>query len=144
MLRRSARNPATVRQLLTHTSGFGYEFFDERLARYVKSVVCVNRSVHVHCARDITGEAIRELYGQDVRIVQHGHHHRLGSLLWPGKVRPGEEGRHVRHAGGGVVSLAQAFPGPLQRCMQRLDRIDRSIDCLRWSHLNTSFGVLSG
>jgi len=32
---RAPRMPVTVRHLLTHTSGFGYEFFDEKLHRYV-------------------------------------------------------------------------------------------------------------
>jgi len=32
---RPPKTPVTVRQLLTHTSGFGYEFFDEKLSRYV-------------------------------------------------------------------------------------------------------------
>lgn len=32
---RPSKTPVTVRQLLTHTSGFGYEFFDEKLSRYV-------------------------------------------------------------------------------------------------------------
>lgn len=34
---RPPKTAITVRQLLTHTSGFGYEFFDEKLARYVKA-----------------------------------------------------------------------------------------------------------
>ena len=34
---RPPKSPVTVRQLLTHTSGFAYEFFDEKMARYVKS-----------------------------------------------------------------------------------------------------------
>ena len=29
------KTPVTVRQLLTHASGFGYEFFDEKLSCYV-------------------------------------------------------------------------------------------------------------
>jgi CubicO group peptidase (beta-lactamase class C family) len=32
---RPPKTPVTVRELLTHTSGFGYEFFDEKLSRYV-------------------------------------------------------------------------------------------------------------
>src|SRR6516162_1727640 len=32
---RPPKAPVTVRQLLTHTSGFGYEFFDGKLSRYV-------------------------------------------------------------------------------------------------------------
>jgi CubicO group peptidase (beta-lactamase class C family) len=34
---RPPKSAVTVRQLLTHTSGFAYEFFDEKMARYVKS-----------------------------------------------------------------------------------------------------------
>jgi len=34
---RPPKAPPTVRQLLTHTSGFGYEFFDEKLQGYVTS-----------------------------------------------------------------------------------------------------------
>lgn len=33
---RPARRPITLRQLLTHTAGFGYEMFDARLLRYVE------------------------------------------------------------------------------------------------------------
>jgi methyl acetate hydrolase len=32
---RPPKTPVTVRQLLTHTSGFAYEIFDEKLSRYV-------------------------------------------------------------------------------------------------------------
>ncbi len=32
---RPPKTPVTIRQLLTHTSGFGYDFFDEKLHRYV-------------------------------------------------------------------------------------------------------------
>jgi methyl acetate hydrolase len=32
---RPPKTPVTIRQLLSHTSGFGYEFFDEKLSRYV-------------------------------------------------------------------------------------------------------------
>jgi methyl acetate hydrolase len=32
---RLPKTPVTVRQLLTHTSGFGYDFLDEKLSRYV-------------------------------------------------------------------------------------------------------------
>ena len=34
---RPPKTPVTVRQLLTHTSGFGYEFLNEKLNRYVAS-----------------------------------------------------------------------------------------------------------
>ena len=34
---RPPKTPPTVRQLLTHTSGFGYDIFDERLHQYVEA-----------------------------------------------------------------------------------------------------------
>ncbi len=53
--------------LVSHDVGF--------VAQYVKRVVCVNRNVVAHSATEITGESIRELYGHDVRLVDHHHHH---------------------------------------------------------------------
>lgn len=51
--------------LVTHDLGF--------ISQIVKSVVCVNRNVIVHPTSEITGEAIREIYGHDVRMVRHDH-----------------------------------------------------------------------
>ncbi len=54
--------------VVSHDVGF--------VARHVKTVVCVNRYVMVHAASEITGDSIRQLYGHDVRLVQHsGHGH---------------------------------------------------------------------
>ena len=53
--------------LVSHDVGF--------VARYVKTVVCVNREVVVHSAQEVTGESIRALYGHDVRMVDHSHAH---------------------------------------------------------------------
>lgn len=53
--------------LVSHDVGF--------VTQHVKSVVCVNRTVLVHSASEITGDSIRELYGHDVRMVQHSHAH---------------------------------------------------------------------
>lgn len=53
--------------LVSHDVGF--------VAQYVKTVVCVNRTVAVHTAESVTGDSIRELYGHDVRLVQHRHSH---------------------------------------------------------------------
>jgi len=41
------------------------------VSRYVKSVVCVKRTVVVHPTSEITGDLIRELYGGDVCAVRH-------------------------------------------------------------------------
>jgi zinc transport system ATP-binding protein len=53
--------------LVSHDVGF--------VARYVKTVVCVNREVAVHTAVEVTGDSIRNLYGHDLQLVHHCHHH---------------------------------------------------------------------
>lgn len=45
------------------------------VSRSVPKVLCVNGCVHVHPTRQLTDERIRELYGRDVRMVQHDHEH---------------------------------------------------------------------
>jgi len=45
------------------------------VSRSVPKVVCVNRCVHVHPTAKLTEERIRELYGHEVRMVQHDHEH---------------------------------------------------------------------
>lgn len=45
------------------------------VSRAVPKVVCVNRCVHVHPTAKLTEERIRELYGHEVRMVQHDHEH---------------------------------------------------------------------
>lgn len=53
--------------LVSHDVGF--------VAQYVRTVVCVNRNVVVHCAERVTGESIRDLYGHSVQMVHHSHAH---------------------------------------------------------------------
>ncbi|MFO0840339.1 MAG: ATP-binding cassette domain-containing protein [Phycisphaerae bacterium] len=53
--------------LVSHDVGF--------VSQYVHRVLCVNRSVVAHDAARITGEAIRDIYGHDVHMVQHGQDH---------------------------------------------------------------------
>ena len=51
------------------------------VSTYVKSVVCVNRSVHVHPTSQLTGDVIQALYGVDLKLIRHdvcsaeGHTH---------------------------------------------------------------------
>lgn len=39
----------------------------------IGSVVCVNRSLLVHPTTELTGQKIRELYGEDVRMIRHDY-----------------------------------------------------------------------
>ena len=45
------------------------------VSRFVRTVVCVNRTVDVHLASDIAGETISERYGRDMKIIVHDHGH---------------------------------------------------------------------
>lgn len=55
--------------MVSHDLGF--------VSQIVKSVVCVNRRVVVHPTSQITGSAIEDIYGNNVRAV---HHHEGGCL----------------------------------------------------------------
>jgi len=44
------------------------------VSRYVRSVLCVRRRVHVHPTTELGGDLINAVYGRDVRMVRHDHH----------------------------------------------------------------------
>jgi zinc transport system ATP-binding protein len=54
--------------LVSHDLGF--------VASFVKTVVCVHRTVDVHPMSSLDGAMIQELYGGEVRLVHHDHSHR--------------------------------------------------------------------
>lgn len=43
------------------------------VSAHVKRVLCVNRKVHIHPTEALSGSLVRQLYGQEMRFVQHGH-----------------------------------------------------------------------
>ncbi len=51
--------------VVTHDLGFASRFF--------RRVICVNRRVVIHPTSDITGRAIRDIYGADIRMIRHDH-----------------------------------------------------------------------
>ena len=44
------------------------------VSKYVKTAVCVNRTVHMHSTDEISGEIIQSLYGREVRMLHHENH----------------------------------------------------------------------
>jgi len=50
--------------MVSHDLGF--------VSDLVESVICVNRRVVVHPTNAMTGAAIRDIYGGEVRMVRHG------------------------------------------------------------------------
>jgi zinc transport system ATP-binding protein len=64
------------------------------ISAYVTRVACLNRTLVCHSTGSIDGRIIRELYGEDVRRIQHAHAH----------PRPGgaeSAGAALEHAGHG-------------------------------------------
>ena len=51
--------------VVSHDVGF--------VSKYVGSVVCVNRMVHIHPTSEIDGKNIQEIYGTDLAMVRHDH-----------------------------------------------------------------------
>jgi zinc transport system ATP-binding protein len=63
--------------VVSHDVGFAYERFNK--------ILCVRGSVAVHPTAELTGQVLRELYGQDVRLIRHDHNCALDD-------RPAKEG----------------------------------------------------
>jgi zinc transport system ATP-binding protein len=51
--------------LVSHDIGF--------VTEQVGTVVCVQQTVAVHPTASLTGDVMRDLYGQDIRLVRHDH-----------------------------------------------------------------------
>ena len=49
--------------MVSHDIGF--------VSVYFRTVVCVHRSVHMHATGDLTRERVADMYGREVRLVQH-------------------------------------------------------------------------
>lgn len=47
------------------------------VSRYVKSVACVNRSVHYHAGANFSNEMMKEAFGCDMELIAHGVPHRV-------------------------------------------------------------------
>lgn len=51
--------------MVSHDMGF--------VSKKVKSVICVNRTLVVHPTSEIEGQVIRDIYGQEMRLIRHDH-----------------------------------------------------------------------
>lgn len=73
---------ASAARLMEHIQALGEEMTVVMVshdlsfvARAVPKVVCVNRCVHVHPTVELNSSVLNELYGQELRMVQHDHEH---------------------------------------------------------------------
>ncbi|MBI5763090.1 MAG: ABC transporter ATP-binding protein [Planctomycetes bacterium] len=56
--------------LVSHDVGF--------VSTLVQTILCVNRTVSKHCASELSGKTISDLYGGDIAMVHHDHDHHHG------------------------------------------------------------------
>ena len=49
--------------LVSHDLGY--------VSKHIKTAICVNRTVHTHQMSQLTNEVIRNLYGREIRLVEH-------------------------------------------------------------------------
>lgn len=47
------------------------------IASYVKTIACLNRKLHYHHSKQLSGEVLSEVYGCPVELIAHGHAHRV-------------------------------------------------------------------
>jgi zinc transport system ATP-binding protein len=47
------------------------------LSNHIKSVACVNRTVHYHPESEITEDMMESMYGCEVDLIAHGVPHRV-------------------------------------------------------------------
>jgi zinc transport system ATP-binding protein len=55
------------------------------ISRYVRSVACLNVSLHGHPAKELTAEMVEAAYGCPIDLVAHGHPHRVLAPHDPGE-----------------------------------------------------------
>jgi zinc transport system ATP-binding protein len=52
--------------IVSHDIGF--------VSQHISKVICVNRDVAVHPTRELTGDVLKDMYGQDISLVHHHAH----------------------------------------------------------------------
>ncbi len=61
----TALNQRMTIMMVTHEVGFSSSFFNR--------IICVNNKVAVHPTSELTGELIRNMYNDDLRMIRHDH-----------------------------------------------------------------------
>ena len=130
---RPAKRPITLRQLLTHTAGFTYDFWDADTAQYVKVanlpgiITCKNAALTTPLAFDpgdrweyginidFAGKAVEAVSGQNLAVYLREHLFQpLGMKDTGFVIRPDQKARlvsvHARKPDGGLDPIEFGIP----------------------------------
>ena len=130
---RPAKRPITLRQLLTHTAGFTYDFWDADTAKYVKYAnlpgitTCKNAALRTPLAfdpgerweyginLDYAGKAVEAVSGQNLAVYLREHLFQpLGMKDTDFVIGPDQKNRlvsvHARGADGGLAPIEFGIP----------------------------------
>jgi methyl acetate hydrolase len=165
-LRPPAR-PVTVRHLLTHTSGYGYDIFNADLGLYVQAmglpsiITCRHDSLRVPLlfdpgtqweygiGIDLAGRIVETVSGQDLEA--YFQQHIFGLLrMTESSFRPGEAmrarmvGTHARGPDGKVVPISFEFPQDAEFLMGGGGLYSTAADYLAFCRMLLAGGTLDG
>ena len=130
---RPAKRPITLRQLLTHTAGFTYDFWDADIAKYMKHanrpgiITCKNAALRTPLAFDpgerweyginidYAGKAVEAVSGQKLDVYLREHMFQPLGMKDTGFVLgPDQTSRlvsvHARGADGGLAPISAELP----------------------------------
>jgi CubicO group peptidase (beta-lactamase class C family) len=164
---RAPKRPVTLRHLLTHTSGYGYDVFNADLARYIEIaklpsiVTCMNDALRVPLifdpgtaweygiGIDLVGKVVEVISGQN--LEDHLQRQVFGPLeMRDTSFRPQDEmvrrlvGTHARGADGKPAAITFEFPQNAEFLMGGGGLFSTPRDYLAFTRMLLAGGALDG